>query len=182
MAVASEIEKKTPFSEPDSGKGCTLEVALHEIEQESWGRVDGLNVAQANKEMNELAQRNGGGKIDREKLNFEDRAAFDRLQRAVVPAMRERSFIVDLESLKLLTRTAALKFELGKKDTIDSKRSAIPLQNCTRSSMKRSKLAFNVLTKIAENYPSDWAKQKEALGKIADRFKKQGADKQSKSK
>jgi hypothetical protein len=122
MMVASEDKQiqDNLITQP-SGNGCTLERALHEIELESIGRLNQLPLVQANKEMEGILMRNNVAKIDREKLNYGDRAIFDRIQRtAYAPALRENQFITNLESLKLLARTAVMKYELGKKDAIDS--------------------------------------------------------------
>jgi chromosome condensin MukBEF MukE localization factor len=83
-----------------------IEAALHEIELESLGRLERLPLAQASKELTAIQMRSGGGKVDRDKLNGNDRAIFDRIQRtAYAPANREKNFITNIESLKLLARS-----------------------------------------------------------------------------
>ncbi|MET4603257.1 hypothetical protein ABIB90_002735 [Bradyrhizobium sp. JR4.1] len=184
MMVASEdktIQDKL-VTEPAT-KSCNLENALHEIELESLGRLGRLPLAQASRELEAMQGRMGGGKIDRDKLNASDRAIFDRLQRtAYVPAQREKLFITNLESLKLLARTSAMKFELGKKDAtdsggdIDSVGQSVAALNLDA----RAKMGFGMLEKIAEKYPSDWFKQRQAIAPQIETIKKENAARTSK--
>ena len=108
--------------------------------------------------------RNGGGKVDRDKLNGNDRTIFDRIQRtAYAPANREKNFITNIESLKLLARSASLKYELGKKDAVDSGGdiNAVGKSVGALNLDERAKMGFGMLDKIADKYPSDWFIQKQ---------------------
>jgi hypothetical protein len=184
MAVASDDPQiqKDLVTIP-AGTGCIMETALHEIEQESLDKLSRLPIAQANKEIKAIQARNGGGKVDRDKLNSADREILDRLQRnAFVPANREKSFITNLESLKLLARSAALKFESGKKDAVDSGGDINAIGNSIAAINLdiRSRMGLNMLDRIAEKYPSDWFKQKERIAPVIDAIKKQDAARVSK--
>jgi hypothetical protein len=166
-------------------KGCTTETALHEIETESLDRLQRLPLIEANKELQAMRIRNGGGKVDRDKLNGSDRAIFDRIQRtAYAPASREKLFITNLESLKLLARTAALKYELGKKDAIDSGGDVNAVGNSVAALNldARSKMGFGMLDKITDKFPSDWFIQKQRMAPAIDAIKKQDAARMAKKK
>ncbi len=186
MTLASQDEqiKSKLITVPDM-KVCTMEVAIHEIENESFGRMNKLPIPQAEKELSAMRVRNGVTKIDRDKLNSSDRSIFDRIQRtAYAPGIRENSFVADLESLKLLARTAALKFELSKKDAIDSGGDI----NSVGKSIDaldldmRARMGLNMLNKIGEKFPSDWLKQKEQMAPAIAAIKKQDAARMSKKK
>jgi hypothetical protein len=184
MAAASEAEsvKNNLITEP-SRKDCSVETALQEVEQESLDRLNKLPLGQAAQELNAMRARNGGAKVDRDKLGPADRTIFDRIQRtAYAPAYREKAFITNLESLKLLARTAVLKFELGKKDAIDSGGDfdAVGKSVDALNLDERGKFGFGILAKIAEKYPSDWFKQKEKVAPVIDAIKKQDAARMSK--
>jgi hypothetical protein len=166
-------------------KGCTLEAALDEIEQESLGRLERLPLAQASKELTAIQMRSGGGKVDPDKLNGSDRAIFDRIQRtAYAPANREKNFITNIESLKLLARSASLKYELGKKDAVDSGGdiNAVGKSAGALNLDERAKMGFGMLDKIADKYPSDWFIQKQKMAPVIDAIKKQDAARMSKKK
>jgi hypothetical protein len=186
MALASQDEqiKSKLITVPDT-RACTMEVAIHEIENESLGRLNRLPIDQAEQELSSIRARNGITKIDREQLNSSDRAIFDRIQRtAYAPGIRENSFIVDLESLKLLARTAALKFELSKKDAIDSGGDihAVGKSIDALNLDMRARMGLNMLNKIGEKFPSDWFKQKEQIAPAIAAIKKQDAARMTKKK
>jgi hypothetical protein len=166
-------------------KDCTLEMALHEIERESLGRLERLPLAQASKELTAIQMRIGGGKVDRDKLYGNDRAIFDRLQRTTfAPANREQNFITNIESLKLLARSASLKYELGKKDAVDSGGdiNAVGKSVGALKLDERAKMGLNMLDKIADKYPSDWFIQKQKMAPVTEAIKKQDAARMSKKK
>jgi hypothetical protein len=179
MAAASESDeiKNDLVTEPVAN-GCNLESALHSVELESMQRLQKLPLAQASQEITAMRARNGGRKLHPENLNAADRTIFDKWQRsAYVPALREKQFITNLESLKLLARTSAMKFELGKKDAIDSG-GDIDSVGTSISALKldtRAKIGFNMLDKIADKYPSDWFKQHAAIKPAVDAIKKEDA-------
>jgi hypothetical protein len=141
-------------------------------------RLQKLPLAQASQEITAMRARNGGRKLHPENLNAADRTIFDKWQRsAYVPALREKQFITNLESLKLLARTSAMKFELGKKDAIDSG-GDIDSVGTSISALKldtRAKIGFNMLDKIADKYPSDWFKQHAAIKPAVDAIKEEDA-------
>jgi hypothetical protein len=186
MMVASEDKEiQDNLVTAPQAKGCTTETALHEIETESLDRLQRLPLIEANKELQAMRIRNGGGKVDRDKLNGSDRAIFDRIQRtAYAPASREKLFITNLESLKLLARTAALKYELGKKDAIDSGGDVNAVGNSVAALNldARSKMGFGMLDKITDKFPSDWFIQKQRMAPAIDAIKKQDAARMAKKK
>lgn len=186
MMVASEDKEiQDNLVTTPERKGCMLEGAIHEIESESLDRLNRLPIPQAGKDLDALRRRNGGGKVDREALNPSDRAIFDRLQRtAYVPAIREKLFITNLESLKLLARAALLKYELGKKDAIDSGGDidAVGKSVAALNLDARAKMGFGMLERIAEKYPSDWFKQKQQMAPAIEAIKKEDAARMSKRK
>jgi len=159
-------------------KTCTMEFAIHEVENESFERLNHLPMADAQKDLKGLLDRNHVTKLDREQLGASDRAIYDRIQRTVyAPAAREESFIVDLESLKLLARSAALKFDLGRKDAIDSGGdiNAVGKSVGALNLDARGRMGFNMLDKIAEKYPSDWLKQQQRSAPAIEAIERQDA-------
>jgi hypothetical protein len=167
MKIASEDPQiQSVLITTPSSMACTMEMAIHEIENKSFGRFNRLPIRAANEELKGILERNHITKVEREELNSSDREIYDRIQRtAYAPASRENSFIVDLESLKLLARTAVLKYELGKKDAIDSGGDINAVGNSVDALNldMRQRMGFNMLDKIAEKFPSDWVKEKEQI-------------------
>jgi hypothetical protein len=110
------------------------------------------------------------GAINRARMSYEDRTALERLERRLAPAFREQQFISDIELLKGLTRMAELKYQLQKKDAIDSGGDVNAVgQSMDRERLeKRDELFIPVLKKIADDIPSEWAKQMSAATPSAD--------------
>ena len=186
MFVASDDKKVQDnlVTSPEP-KGCNLETALNEIELESLTRIDRLPLTDASNEIQAMRARNGGNKIDRDALNASDRAIFDRIQRnAYAPATREKTFITNLESLKLLARASFLKYELGKKDAIDSGGDIHAVGNSVAALNPddRTEFGLGMLNKIAEKYPSDWFIQKERMAPAIEAVKKEDAARMAKNK
>lgn len=166
-------------------KGCTLETAIHEIEKESLDRLQRLPLTESNRELEAMRARTGGAKINRENLGAGDRAIFDRIQRtSFVPAWREKTFITNLESLKLLARVATMKYELGKKDAVDSGGDiqAVGTSIAALNLDARTKMGFGMLEKIADKFPSEWFKEKERLAPAMEAIKKESAAHTTKKK
>jgi hypothetical protein len=186
MMAASEDKaiQDNLITTPNS-KDCNLESALNAIELESLGRLEQLPIVKANEELQAMQRRIGGSKIDREKLNASDHAIFDRLERtAYVPAQREKLFITNLESLKLLARVSLMKFELGKKDAVDSGGdiASVGQSISALNPDARTKMGFGMLDRIAEKYPSDWYQQHEAMMPKIESIKREDAARMTKKK
>ena len=103
-------------------------------------------------------------------MRYEDKATLERLERKLAPALREQQFISDLEVLKGLTRMAELKHQLQKKDAIDSGGDIDAVgQSMDRERLEdRDQLFLRVLKKIADDIPSEWSKNMQAVTRSAD--------------
>ena len=149
---------------PDDFTACSLEVALHLIESESFNRLEKMPVAEMNKQLDAIrarSQQPASEAIDVTRLSPDDKAAYERIQRDNAPVFKERVLIADLESLKGLAKMAAMKFEANNKDAADSGGDASALGQTIATLVvdNRRKFYLATLIKIADDYPSDWDKQ-----------------------
>ncbi|MEY9555940.1 hypothetical protein ABIF67_010005 [Bradyrhizobium japonicum] len=166
-------ERKDSVSTPAAISGCSVEIALHTVERESLERIGRMDVNNDVSQLTAIQNRSPkgpDGAIDRARMRYEDRTALERLERKLAPAFREHQFISDLELLKGLTRMAELKYQLQKKDAIDSGGDVNAVgQSMDRERLeKRDELFIRVLKKIADDIPSEWAKQMSAATRSAD--------------
>ena len=119
---------------PDDFTVCSLEVALHLIESESFNRLEKMPVAEMNKQLDAIrarSQQPAAEALDVTRLSPGDRAAYEKIQRDNAPVFKERALISDLENLKGLAKLATMKFEADKKDAAD--RAATPARSGRRS-------------------------------------------------
>ena len=149
---------------PDDFTACSLEVALHLIESESFNRLEKMPVAEMNKQLDAIrarSQQPASEAIDVTRLSPDDKAAYEKIQRDNAPVFKERVLIADLESLKGLAKMAAMKFEANNKDAADSGGDASALGQTIATLVvdNRRKFYLATLIKIADDYPSDWDKQ-----------------------
>jgi hypothetical protein len=88
----------------------------------------------------------------------------------LAPAFREHRFVSDLELLKELARMAELKHQLQKKDAIDSGGDINAIgQSMDRERLKkRDHFLLAILKKIADDIPSEWSKNMQAVTRSAD--------------
>jgi hypothetical protein len=165
--------RKESVSTPAAVSDCSIEVALHTVERESLERIGRMDVNSDVSHLTTIQNRSPkgpDGAIDRARMSYEDRAALERLERKLAPAFREHQFISDLELLKGLTRMAELKYQLQKKDAMDSGGDINAVgQSMDRERLeKRDELFMRVLKKIADDIPSEWTKQMSAATRSAD--------------
>lgn len=175
---AEDMNPRVPTpSEAQMAATCSFVVALHEIEYEAMTKLNKTPVTEAIVEVERIKARNGGS-LDRSKLNFQDRAILDRIQRTVyVPAGREAALIDDMENLKTLARVAEMKFEAGKKDAADSGGDIVAV-GTTIDQMKldtRTIVYLNILKIVAESNPSEWAKRMGAISSAVEAVNKKAA-------
>jgi hypothetical protein len=143
---------------------CSMEVALHLIESESFSRLEKMPVAEMTKQLDAIRARNQQplpDALDPARLSPEDKAAYERIQRDNAPVFRERALISDLEGLKGLAKLAAMKFEADRKDAADAGGDATALGRTIATQVvdNRRRFYLAILAKIADDYPSDWDKQ-----------------------
>lgn len=168
MDEIPELKRQNEISVPQSFAVCTLEVGLHSVEQESLEKISKIDLTKDVAELNAISARSKKtpeGKIDRPQLKHEDRAALERLERKMAPALRERQFIADLENLKELTRTADLKYQMQKKDAVDSGGDikAVGMSIDAMDLDMRTKFYLGLLKKIADDVPSEWSTNMEKM-------------------
>ena len=147
---------------PDDFTVCSLEVALHLIEGESFNRLEKMPVAEMNKQLDAIrarSQQPASEALDVTRLSPDDRAAYEKIQRDNAPVFKERALISDLENLKGLAKLAAMKFEADKKDAADGDANTLGQTITTLVVDNRRKFYLATLIKIADDYPSDWDKQ-----------------------
>jgi hypothetical protein len=152
---------------------CTLAAALHLVEHESIKKLNQLPLKDATQKLVALAKKSPTGKVDRSQLSPQDRAAYDSIVRtALAPAQHERSFIEDIEGLKNIVRAADLKFQVSKKDAVDSGGDINAVgQTVSRTSLdKRMRFGLGILTLVAEAFPSQWMRQKEEIQKAMEQI------------
>jgi hypothetical protein len=102
-------------------------------------------------------------------LSPQDRAVYDSIVRtALAPAQHEQSFIGDIEGLKNIVRAADLKFQVSKKDAVDSGGDINAVgQTISRMSLdKRMRFGLGILTIVAETFPSRWMQEKQEVQRI----------------
>lgn len=167
---APEFKQKELVTEPASMTPCTLEVALHKVEVESIERFAKMQVNSDIQTFNALKDRlpkDAQGNPDRAQMRQEDKNLYERLERKLAPAFREREFIVDLENLKGISRMAVMKYELQKRDAINSGGDIQALgQSMDRQNLDmRQKFFLLILKKIADDNPSEWSKNMELMTK-----------------
>ena len=149
---------------PDDFTVCSLEVALHLIESESFNRLEKMPIAEMNKQLDAIrarSQQPAAEALDVTRLSPGDRAAYEKIQRDNAPVFKERALISDLENLKGLAKLATMKFEADKKDAADSGGDASALGQTIATLVVENRRKFYVATliRIADDYPSDWDKQ-----------------------
>jgi hypothetical protein len=148
---------------------CTLAAALHLIEHESLKKINQLPIKDAAQKLAALAKKSTTGKVDRNLLSPQDRAVYDSIVRtALAPAQHEQSFIGDIEGLKNIVRAADLKFQVSKKDAVDSGGDINAVgQTISRMSLdKRMRFGLGILTIVAETFPSRWMQEKQEVQRI----------------
>ena len=166
-------ERKDSVSTPTALSDCSIEVALHTVELESLERIGRMDVNNDVSQLTAIQKRSPkspDGAIDRGHMRYEDKAALERLERKLAPAFREQQFVSDLELLKGLARMAELKHQLQKKDAIDSGGDINAVgQSMDRERLeKRDQLLLAILKKIADDIPSEWSKNMQAVTRSAD--------------
>ena len=149
---------------PDDFTVCSLEVALHLIESESFGRLEKMPVTEMTKQLDAIrarSQQPPPDALDPARLSPDDRAAYEKIQRDNAPVFKERALISDLESLKGLAKLAAMKFEADQKDAADSGGDANALGRTIAAQVvdNRRRFYLATLAKIANEFPSDRDKQ-----------------------
>jgi hypothetical protein len=168
-----EHKAKETVNTPKALSDCSIEVALHTVEVESLERLNRLNVNNDVGQLSAIQNRSPkgpDGAIDRGLMRYEDKAALERLERKLAPAFREHRFVSDLELLKELARMAELKHQLQKKDAIDSGGDINAIgQSMDRERLKkRDHFLLAILKKIADDIPSEWSKNMQAVTRSAD--------------
>jgi hypothetical protein len=157
---------------PKARSDCSVEVALHTVEVEGLARLGRMNVNDVGQlsAIQNRSPKSPDRAIDRARMHYDDKAVLERLERKLAPAFRERQFVADLELLKGLTRMAELKHQLQKKDAIDSGGDIDAVgQSMDRERLeKRDQLFLAILKKIADDIPSEWSKDMQAVSRSAD--------------
>jgi len=169
----AEYRAKETVSTPKAASDCSVEVALHTIEMESVERIGQMNVKNELTQLSVIQNRSPkspNGAIDRGLMRYEDKAALERLERKLAPVFREHQFVSDIELLKGLVRMAELKHQLQKKDAIDSGGDINAIgQSMARERLeKRDDFMLAILKKIADDIPSEWSKNMQAVTRSAD--------------
>jgi hypothetical protein len=150
---------------------CTLEGALHLIENDSLEKLNKLPVEKMSAYFSAMRQKYNvpSGPIDPMKFSVEDRAEVQRYVRNVLaPADHEKAFADNIENLKTLAKASELRYVQQTKDANDSG-GDINAVGTSFDAMKldyKTKIALNLLDKIAEKVPSDWAKEMQVISNM----------------
>jgi hypothetical protein len=98
------------------------------------------------------------------------KAILECLDRTLAPVFREQQLISDLEVLQRLARMAELKHQLQKKDATDSGGDIDAVgQSVNRERLEdRDHLFLRILKKIADDIPSEWSNNMQAVTRSAD--------------
>jgi hypothetical protein len=150
---------------------CTLEGALHLIESDSLEKLNKLPVEKMSAYFSAMRQKYNvpSGPIDPMKFSVEDRAEVQRYVRNVLaPADHEKAFADNIENLKMLAKASELRYVQQTKDANDSG-GDINAVGTSFDAMKldyKTKIALNLLDKIAEKVPSDWAKEMQVISNM----------------
>jgi hypothetical protein len=150
---------------------CTLEGALHLIENDSLEKLNKLPVEKMSAYFSAMRQKYNvpSGPIDPMKFSVEDRAEVQRYVRNVLaPADHEKAFADNIENLKTLAKASELRYVQQTKDANDSG-GDINAVGTSFNAMKldyKTKIALNLLDKIAEKVPSDWAKEMQVISNM----------------
>jgi hypothetical protein len=173
LRLMSTQEFKWTINTPTDLSTCNIETALHLIEFESIQKMGRLDIDGGMRALRDILSKNNMTKIERSKLNAQDRAALDRLQRNVMaPAEKEQAFIGDIENLKDLWSVASLQYQANKKDITDSAGDPNSIGTTLAKSLPtgRKRLLLKVLDKIAEDFPSDYVNQLKLISRAVDQF------------
>jgi hypothetical protein len=154
---------------------CTLEGALHLIENDSLEKLNRLPVAKMSAYFSAMRQKYNvpSGPIDPMKFSVEDRSEMQRYVRNVLaPAEHEQAFVDNIENLKTLAKASELRYLQQAKDANDSggDPNAVGTSFDTMKLDYRTKIALILLDKIAEKVPSDWIKKMQTISNLKSRL------------
>ena len=150
---------------------CSLEGALHLVENDSLVKINKLPVKEATAYFSDLRRKYNvpSGPIDPMKFSVEDRAAVQRYIRNVLaPVEHEQAFANNIENLKTLAKASELRYMQQTKDANDSggDPNAVGTSFDTMTLDYKTKFALVLLDKIAEKVPSDWATEMQVISNM----------------
>ena len=158
------LDSKLSISTPKQPK-CSLELAIHRIEDEYITRLNKLPIDDAQAKFKMLQSKYGGGKINRDKLSPEDRAVLDSVHANVLgPADKLDESIQHYEMLKIL---AAMSEQIYVSDSADLTQSAGDLTSIgqtianaasSNALSEQQTIAIGIWHMLDEQVPSELAK------------------------
>lgn len=170
-------EQKT--SAPNLLHVCTVEIAVHSVEDESLQRFDAMKLSQVYAQVEAILDRNHIENFDQSKVSNADAEQYKTImQKSIYPAQRELKFIQDPEYIKQISLMNDLIYELAKKDMADS-RGNYMMVGTSLGKMARDKqinntqaIAYSMRDIIANQVPSEALIQMRATSKYIDEANK----------
>jgi hypothetical protein len=109
--------KKNNITVP-STQSCTLDYALHLIENEGIEKLNAIKgLDSVVSSIKAILAKYGMDKIDRSRLSKADLEKINELETNILnPAERLRSFITDIENIKLMSKASEIMYEANKQD------------------------------------------------------------------
>lgn len=171
MQLAMKDQHSITVPPKEAFEKCTLKGALNLIENDSLVKFNKLPVNEMSDYFSDLRRRYNipTGSIDQTKLSVEDRAKMQRYARNVLaPAQHEQEFVDNIENLKTLAKASELRYMQQTKDANDSGGdiNAVGTSFDTMKLDYKTRIALNLLDKIAEKVPSDWAKEMQVISNM----------------
>jgi hypothetical protein len=167
---------KGKITVPNDMSVCNVETALHLVEDKSIEKLNSLEtgIKGGFSQLHAImAKYRMTGRIDPAKLTPQDRALVDHIQRTVIaPGTWEQTFIMDMENLKDLWDVAHLRYEMNKRDVIDSVGDFDSVGKTFNALIlpPRTRFFLGVLDKIAEKFPSDYSRQMQSISRAVDQL------------
>jgi len=163
---------------------CSLEFALHSIENEPIGKINASKdqLDSATISLKSILAKYRMDKLDRSRLSKADLEKVNELQNKVFkPLERQSTFIKDLEHIKLMARASEIMYEANKQDIAfgggDVNAIGKTLQRRSKNNEfdEDTQIAIGLWTKINEKIPSEvvqeWSEASKQLEKIDARKK-----------
>jgi hypothetical protein len=159
--------EKNNITVPD-GESCILDYALHMIEKEGIEKLAAIKgVLSVGSSIQAILDKYGMEKLDRSRLSKADLDKINELETNVLqPAERLRSFIKDLENIKLMARASEIMYEANKQDiafgggNIDAIGMTIQKKSIDKEFDEDMQLTIGLWTMINDKIPSqliqDW--------------------------
>jgi hypothetical protein len=164
-------------------QSCTLDYALHLIENEAIEKLNSIKgLDSAISSIKSILAKYGMEKLDRSRLSKADLEKINELENNILnPAERHRSFIKDLENIKLMARASEIMYEANKQDIafgggdLDAIGKTIQRKSKNKEFDEDIQLAIGFWTMINKKIPSqivqDWGELEKQPEKLNTRKK-----------